>query len=367
MWALYLSLVSVGGDFMAFQWDILLLETGFLAVFFAPWQMGREKLGSPPTVALWLLRWLAFRLMLLSGVVKLASGDLTWRNFTALEYHYLTQPLPNPLSWYAHQMPVSAQRASCLAMFGVELLVPFFIFAPWRLVRAVAAAILIAFQLLIFATGNYTFFNLLTIALCLPVFGEYFPQPVSWRREAPGIVLALLLVPLSLLEIAARFHPDLPAWAEQPVDWVAPFRLTSSYGLFAVMTTSRPEIVVEGSLDGEQWLSYEFAHKPGDPRRAPTWVAPHQPRLDWQMWFAALSGPDQARWFQRFLLRILEGSPEVLSLLRNDPFPGRPPKYVRALLYDYRFTTPEERAATGDWWHRTLKGTYFPAVSLKER
>jgi len=351
---------------MAFQWDVLLLETGFLAIFFAPWPLGREKPSPPPTVMLWLLRWLAFRLMFLSGLVKLTSGDPTWRNLTALQFHYQTQPLPNPIAWYAHQLPASVHKFACAGMFGIELLLPFFIFAPWRLVRAAAGTLLIAFQLAIVATGNYTFFNWLTIALCLLVFGEYFPKPV-WRREAPGILLALALVPLSLIETAVRFRADLPEWIEQPIGWAMPFHVVNSYGLFAVMTTTRPEIIVEGSHDGEQWAAYEFPHKPGDPRRAPTWVAPHQPRLDWQMWFAALSGPQRTPWFHRFVIRLLEGSPDVLRLLRNNPFPGRPPKYVRARLFEYRFTTPQERAATKDWWYRTPRGSYFPPVSLKER
>lgn len=354
---------------MAFQWDVLLLETGFLAIFFAPWPLGlekpREKSAPPPTVMLWLMRWLAFRLMFFSGVVKLTSGDPTWRNLTALQFHYQTQPLPNPVAWYAHQLPASIHKYSCAGMFGIELLLPFFIFVPWRLVRGVAAALVIAFQLAIVATGNYTFFNWLTIALCLLVFGEYFPKPVSWGREVPGIALALILVPVSLLETAARFRTDVPEWVESPIQWVSPFHLVNSYGLFAVMTTTHPEIIVEGSHDGEQWQAYEFPHKPGDPRRAPTWVAPHQPRLDWQMWFAALSGAQRTPWFHRFVIRLLEGSPDVLRLLRNNPFPGRPPQYVRARVYEYRFTTPQEKAATQDWWYRTPRGSYFPPVSLK--
>jgi hypothetical protein len=364
-WALYLSLVSVGGPFMAFQWDALLLETGFLTIFFAPWPLGREKPAPPPVVMLWLMRWLAFRLVFLSGVVKLASGDPAWRDLSALQYHYQTQPLPNAISWFAHQLPGPVHKASCAAMFGIELLVPFVIFVPWRLARTAAAALLIAFQLAILATGNYTFFNWLTIALCLLILGDYVPRPMVWRREAQGLTLALTLIPLSLAQSAARFRVDLPVWVRRPVERVAPFQLSSSYGLFAVMTVRRPEIIVEGSLDGEEWQAYEFRHKPGDPRRAPTWAAPHQPRLDWQMWFAALSGPQGTPWFHRFVIRLLEGSPGVLRLMRSDPFPGRPPKYVRARLFEYRFTTPQEKAATGDWWRATPRGIYFPAVSLK--
>jgi hypothetical protein len=363
LWVLYLSLVSAGRDFMAFQWDILLLETGFLALFFAPWQWGREQLSEPPVTVLWLLRWLMFRLMLLSGAAKLLSRDPTWRDFTALQVHYQTQPIPNVPAWYMHQLPGWFHQLSLLAMFGIELLAPFLIFAPWKRVRYTATAVLAAFQVLLILTGNYAFFNLLTLALCVPLLGDFLPQPKSWRREAAGLALALLIVPLSLLEMAARFGVNLPQWADRAIQWQAPFHLVNSYGLFAVMTTTRPEIVIEGSHDGAAWQAYEFRYKPGDPRRPPPWVAPHQPRLDWQMWFAALGPSQQSPWFSRLVKRLLEGSPEALRLLKSNPFSGRPPRFIRAQLYDYRFTTRSEKAASGDWWRRQLLGEYFPAVS----
>ncbi len=345
-YVLYLSLVTVGQDFLSFQWDILLLEAGFLAIF----------LGYSPAIV-WMFRWLLFRLMLLSGAVKLLSGDPAWRTLTALQFHYQTQPLPTPLAWYAQQLPAWFQRASVAAMFAIELGAPFLIFAPRRL--RVFAGFSIAFlQVLILLTGNYTYFNLLTIALCVFLVDEetkaLAASPV--RRRIAMAVAALLLL-LSGGNLIAEFT------GLRPFD--PPWYLTSNYGLFAVMTTVRHEIIVQGSPDGTEWRDYAFPYKPGDVDRAPRWVAPHQPRLDWQMWFAALGSYRDNPWFVNFVRRLLQGSPEVLGLLSKNPFPDAPPRYVRALLYDYQFTNWAERRSTGAWWKREPKGTYLPAVSLQ--
>ncbi len=355
LWILYLSLVSVGQDFLSFQWDTLLLEAGFLTIFFSPWQLGFEKCSEPSPIPLWLLRWLAFRLTFLSGVVKLQSGDRTWRNLTALHFHYETQPIPNPAAWYMHQAPAWFHKMSTVAMFGIELIVPFLVFAPGRWRRA-GAWIMIGFQVLLIATGNYTFFNWLTITLCVTLLGE---TGATWRW--PAVIPAALLVLISLLEGAYRFDAKLPRWTEDMVQAVSPFHIVNSYGLFAVMTTTRPEIMIEGSDDGRTWKTFEFPYKPGDVRRAPPFVAPHQPRLDWQMWFAAFSNYEQHPWFTHLMSRILHGSPEVMELFERNPFPDHPPRYVRAMLYDYRFTAFGQK----DWWRRELLGVYFPAVSLR--
>jgi hypothetical protein len=361
---LYLSLCAVGQDFLSFQWDVLLLEAGFLAVFLDP---------SPARI--WLFRWLLFRLMFLSGMVKLLSRDPVWRNLTALHYHYETQPLPTPLAWYLYQLPLGFQRASTFLVFIVELAVPFLIFAPRRL-RMRGAALLILLQILILATGNYSFFNLLTIFLCLFLFDDAalgrilappspLPAPPSAVHRRVSVVLACAYFSITALQVVETVFGGVPAPAAALLRIVEPLRMMNTYGLFAVMTTTRPEIVVEGSNDGQNWQAYEFRYKPGDVRRAPPLVAPHQPRLDWQMWFAALGSHQQNPWFSRFLLRLLEGSPPVLRLLARNPFPNAPPRYIRALLYEYRFTTPEERRASGAWWKRELRNTYFPAVSLR--
>ncbi len=393
LWLFYLSLVSVGRDFMSFQWDILLLEAGFLSIFLAPWRFWAPYWGDPPKFStssppsptiLWLLRWLLFRLTFSSGAVKLLSGDPTWRDLTALNFHYETQPLPTPIAWYMNRLSEWFQEVSVGYVFVTELLVPFLIFAPRRL-RVAAAALISFFQLLIALTGNYAFFNLLTVVLCLLLLDDaflraFFPERIA-RRLMGSIkqtgkarsnrfliaTLAFSIISASGLQMAGMFLGGrrLPKSATQILAWLAPFHIVNGYGLFAVMTTSRPEIVVEGSQNGETWLEYEFKYKPGDLKRPPPWVAPRQPRLDWQMWFAALGDYNGSPWFVNFMARLLEGSPEVLALLRRNPFPAAPPRYVRALLYDYHFTDFATRSASGNWWRRELKGPYFPVASLR--
>ncbi len=340
LWLLYLSLANIGRDFLMFQWDALLLEAGFLAIW---WAGTRE----PQLAVMWLFRLLICRLMFLSGLVKLTSGDAAWSGLTALQHHFETQPLPTPLAWYAHQLPAWAHKAATVAMFGVELGLPLLILAP-RLVRFLAAAGFALLQVVILATGNYAFFNLLTLALCLTLLDDgAFGKPVE---PSPRLTV-LSFAPAAVL-VVSLFVPAMHR-----------LQLFNSYGLFAVMTVTRPEIVVEGSRDGEHWIAYEFPYKPGSLRRAPGVAAPHQPRLDWQMWFAALGTVRENPWFVAFLERLLEGSPQVVSLLEANPFPDAPPKYVRARLYEYKFT--ERGSAGGAWWRREFKGEYCPAISLR--
>lgn len=408
LWVLYLSLVSVGREFLSFQWDALLLETGLLAVFFAPgrlWPRGNRS-REPSGLVLWLLRWLLFRLMFASGCVKLVSGDPAWRNLTALTYHYETQPLPTWVGWYAAQLPVSFHKASTIVMFVIELVLPFLIFAP-RQIRKIPFVAFVALQVMILLTGNYCFFNLLTIGLCLLLLDDAglkglwarlarrrhrlakpsprgVAEPVSIRAEPgantsrrlgyswqwPGfwaVPLACLALLLPLLEFAALFgwKRAWPAPVATVWNWAAPFRSFNSYGLFAVMTTSRPEIIVQGSNDGVTWLEYQFKYKPGDVRRRPRFVEPYQPRLDWQMWFAALGDYRRNPWFVNFCVRLLQGSPAVLGLLERNPFPTGPPRYVRAVVCDYHFTSLATRRQTGAWWQREERGEYLPVISLR--
>jgi hypothetical protein len=381
-WFFYLSLSAICRDFMMFQWDILLLETGFLAIFLSPLRFlpqGPRGPG-PESTVVWLMRWLLFRLVFGSGVVKLMSGDLAWRHLTALTCHYQTQPLPTWVGWYAHQLPVLFQKASCFIVFIMELIVPFLFLAPRRF-RQAGAALTVGFQILIMLTGNYCFFNLITIALCLLLLDDAC-RPVSYLRGffgggrssgwrwPKGVVapMAALILILSGVEWAGTFQ-IYAAWMKPSVGLaqaLSPLRLVNGYGLFAVMTTTRPEIIVEGSDDGQTWLPYEFKYKPGDLSRKPAFVEPHQPRLDWQMWFAALGSYRQNIWFISFCSHLLRGSPDVLALLKKNPFPAAPPHYIRALVYDYCFNSIETRKATGHWWSRQLKGFYCPVLALRQ-
>src|SRR5437867_1029594 len=393
LWLSYLSLTIVCREFLGFQWDNLLLETGFLAILAAPLGLrcGLALSREPPRLVQLLVRLLLFRLIFSSGVVKFASGDPNWRNFTALQYHYETQPIPNSLSWYMHQLPASFQKLSCTVTFFCELLVPLFVFAPRRL-RYFAFAGIVGLQVLLELTGNYAFFNWLTIVLCVPLLDDS-AWPGRWREKLaagrevvrrPGsrgvgaaaaprwpvwitAPLSIVIFIVGTVHLAGSFRKRI-AWP-RPVlaltSAISPLRSVNGYGLFMVMTTRRPEIIIEGSNDGKTWLPYEFKWKPGDLKRRPPWVAPHQPRLDWQMWFAALADYRSNPWFLDFLTRLLQGSPDVLALLERNPYPSSPPRYIRASIYDYRFTSWDERRPDGSWWLREYKGLYCPVVSLR--
>jgi lipase maturation factor 1 len=383
LWLFYLSLVNIGQDFLAFQWDILLLEVGFLAIFLAPFHLlpRTSRQRAPSTVVIWLFRWLLFRLLFSSGLVKLLSGDPNWRNLTALSYHYWTQPLPTPLAWVMAQLPLWFMQLSTAFTFLVELVVPFLFFMP-RQARFVGGLLTIALQVLILLTGNYTFFNWLTLALCILLFDDdalrrFVPRRLrDIQQRKPSIIKRVIVVPMAvvLLFVSSlrlinllnpRISPNnLPPVFAQLYNRVSGLYLTNGYGLFAVMTTTRPEIIIEGSNDGMNWLPYEFPYKAGDVNRIPAYVAPYQPRLDWQMWFAALGDYRSNPWFVSFAHRLLQGSPDVLALLAYNPFPDVPPTYIQAQLYQYNFTDLAEHGETGAWWTRQLVSTYLPPLSL---
>jgi len=363
-WALYLSLSAIGSDFMSFQWDVLLLEAGLIACFL------------PSRGAIWLLRFLLIKLMVQSGLVKLFSGDPAWRNFTALTYHYWTQPLPTPIAWWFDKLPLWFHKISCGVLFAIELVAPITIPLPRRL-RAAGALAIATLMVLIAATGNYGFFNLLTIVLCIACLDDRFfnvngsdrvlvKQAPSMARKSIFAAIAACSLTIGVFETLSIVGVPPPS----PIRWiegiVSPFRSFNRYGLFAVMTKSRHEIAIEISLDGSDWREWPFGYKPSDPRRAPPWVAPHMPRVDWQMWFASLSEPSDSPWFANLLFRILDGSSPATALLGPNPL-GREvrPLYARAVRYETAFSTRAQRRADGSWWTRTRKGLYFPVVSLK--
>lgn len=383
-WLVYLSLYTVGGIFLRFQWDILLLETGLLGILLAQGELRpRFELEKPvPRSLILLLRWLLFRLMFMSAVVKLTSGDASWWNLSALGYHFESQPLPMPTSWYMHNLPMFFHRMSGLVMFAIELVLPFLIFAPRR-PRTIVAAVFIWFQLLIVATGNYTFFNWLTILLCVPLLddsylsqfvGPHFLVSKAGRRYARDLTkrdvmvngtIAALIITLSTAHMMGRFfgYRQLPGVVQQAIVFTNPIHITSAYGLFAVMTKGRREIILEGSDDGKSWQPYEFRWKPDRPEERPRIVAPHQPRLDWQLWFAALADYRTQPWLTATMSRMLEGSEPVLNLFADNPFPHAPPRYVRAMIWDYRFSRADEEI--DDWWVREHPRLYAPVMSRK--
>ena len=374
-WIFYLSIFNVAQPFLGFQWDTLLLETGFLSLFLVSWRGNiNEPESSPSWFIIFLLRLLLFRVVFSSGVVKLLSQDPTWADLTALYYHYETQPLPTWVGWYTHQLPQGFQEFSVVCVFVIQLGVVFLIFGPRR-IRYIGCAALVFFDVLIILTGNYGFFNLLTIALCLLLLDDsVFSRWLSTKGEKSKVSVFVIqkksLLKVGLLGVCIMLyavpllttnHPSIYVYISKAI---RPFHIFNSYGLFAVMTTSRPEIIILGSDDRENWFPYEFKWKPGNVEKKPKFVAPHQPRLDWQMWFAALSNYERNPWLIQFMTRLLQGSPVVIALLENNPFPDTPPRYLQAVIYEYQFTNSEIRNRDNSWWTRKLLRPYTPILSL---
>lgn len=472
LWMLYFSLYQVGQTFLWFQWDILLLEAGFLTILVAPFNLQipvkRFRLSfyhQHDSITLWLVRWLLFRLMFMSGVVKLTSGCPTWWDLTALNWHFESQCIPTPLAWWWHHLPEWFLKLSVVATYIIEIAVPFLFFAPVRSLRLFSFWSQVLLQLLIIITGNYNFFNVLTITLCVSllddeflgyrhkkkpssivnklacvaVFGYLGYQTVKqfglvlkddftidskiafskkdydrflgvvvpwtiwfgafsfafevlialvrcytevkgtfWKNWAAIQCLIFTVVAASVFAISlvpySSLHKEgqkiVPVQAKSLHARVNSFHLTSSYGLFRRMTGvgGRPEVVIEGSNSRDSgWREYEFFYKPGDINRRPPVVAPHQPRLDWQMWFAALGSYQHNPWFLNLAYRLLTNEKDVLELIQYNPFPDKPPKYLRAQLYKYHFSKDGKRKKdSGTWWSREHTGEYMPIVTKDE-
>ncbi len=366
-WLCWLSFVNIGQDFLSFQWDTLLLEVGFLLIFLEkPGLRPRPPgLDIPPLLIRLALTFLLARLIFSSGIVKLLSGDPTWSDLSAMTYHFETQPIPNPLSWFIHQLPHPLLNLSTIFTFVIELLLPFTLLFPQPKVRLTASLGFLSLMLLIALTGNYAFFNLLTIALCLTLIdNRFFPTsllpktvplpwtPVPWRHLASlaALLHLSLAIPILLSTLQLLPRASQSTWQNS----FAPWHLTSGYGLFAVMTTRRPELILERSSNGIQWQPIQFSYKAGPADRLPPQIAPFQPRLDWQMWFAALSAErgQLPGWFTPFLKKLQKGESEVWNLLPSQPHSSGN-DYLRLRLDQYHFTTPSERSSTGNWWRIT--------------
>ncbi len=405
LWLIYLSLVLTGDPFMNFQWDILLLEAGFLSLLVSAWRW-REPLLRPPPItprrrlALYLVWFAAAKLIFLSGWVKLAwatdAHPEWWPDHTAMLYHYQTQPIPTWTAWFMHQLPAWFHQFSVWPMYLIELVLPFLVFLGYRL-RAVAGAGFILLMILILLTGNYTYFNLLTIVMSLPLFADRLwtrsgegetsaatdgDRPrLATRWVALGVASpALLLVAFLNLHVVLTDlhraprpllrHDLTPAWADAWAAKLAPFRLCSGYGLFRTMTTERPEILLQGSTDGVTWRTYDIRWKPARPEERPRFVAPHQPRVAWQLWFAALERrfhprSRNAHWIQAMVLKLLQGDDTVQALFVENPFPEGPPRFLRARLHRFEFTDWTEWRASGRWWRQEPIGDYLPVIQLR--
>lgn len=363
---LYLSLFHAGQTFLTFQWDTLLLEAGFLAIFLT---------AGPTHLLIFLFHWLLFRLRFMSGVAKLLTDDPSWANFTTLDYYFETQPLPHIGSWYFQQLPHWLHHAGVGFVFFTELVVPFFIFLP-RKFRLFAAAMTLLMQLLIIASSNHNWINLLTIVLCLFLLDDAilkkmvpaFLRPQHFRAYSKSRitytlpVFAVLIIFSSLTVFSNIAIGDrVPATLRQTADIIRSWGIGHAYHVYPTMQTERQELQVEGSYDGKEWKAYEFKYKPGPLAKAPVFNVPHQPRLDWMMWFVPPRSDEFMYFYSRFLEKLEQGSPQVLDLLEYNPFPDKPPTYTRTQAYLYKFTNFEEKEKTGNWWKYEYLGI-FPYV-----
>lgn len=363
-WVLYLSIVNVGQTWYAFGWESLLLETGFLAIFLGPAHT------SVPTLVLWLLLWLLFRLEFGAGLIKM-RGDRCWRDLTCLYFHHETQPMPGPLSWHFHHLPRWMHRVEALANHGAQLVVPFVLFAP-QPAAGVAAGIVIVTQGWLMISGNFSWLNALTITLAVSaVSGTAVGVSAPDNLTAPPLWYGTLIIAVTAGIAVLSYWPvrNLLGRGQVMNYSFNQFHLVNTYGAFGSVTRDRYEVIVEGTdadaLSADTvWREYEFKGKPGNPYRRPPQVAPYHLRLDWQLWFLSLSPRYGGRWLPVFVRKLLDGDPDVRRLLRHDPFDGRPPTFLRARLFHYRFTTPAEKAETRAWWVREPVGTVVRTCRL---
>src|SRR5579884_2858443 len=367
LWTLYLSFVNVGQTFYSFGWESILLEAGFYAIFLG----GRYT--DPPVVVLWLERWLLFRVMFGAGLIKL-RGDPCWRDLTCLNYHYETQPMPNPLSWFFHWAPRWTHTAGVGFNHFCELIVPVAYFLP-QPIASIAGILTIVFQGLIMASGNLAWLNFMTIVLAIPLLDDrvfFFLSSLkpSAIRE-PHLVHQIAILAVAALVVWLSINPvrNMLSPGQIMNTEYNPYHLVGTYGAFGGITRTRYEVIIEGTDDpapgtSTKWREYEFKAKPGDLSAMPPQIAPYHLRIDWLMWFAAMGSYYEQPWFVPFIAKLLQGDPATLSLLGRNPFPDHPPKFIRADLYEYHFTTPEERHRTGRWWKRQFTAEYFPTISL---
>lgn len=371
LWAMYLSIVNVGQTWYGFGWETMLLETGALAVF-----LGNAR-TAPPVLVLWLLRWLLFRLEFGAGLIKM-RGDPCWRDLTCLYYHHETQPMPGPLSWFFHRLPRPLHRVETAANHVAQLVAPVLLFTP-QPVATWAALAMIVTQLWLVLSGNFSWLNWLTIVIAVSVvdaselgLGDVVGPPAG--VAGPPVWFQVLVIAMTVAVLVLSYRParNLLSRRQRMNTSFEPLHLVNAYGAFGSITRVRHEVVIEGTSDAvltpqTEWREYDFRGKPGDVRRMPRPFAPYHLRLDWLMWFAALSPGYAGRWFGPFVERLLENDPDTVRLLRRNPFPDAPPAHIRARLFRYRFTTWRELRETGAWWDREPVRQYLPPTALRGR
>lgn len=370
LYLLYLSIMNVGQVFYGFGWESMLLEAGFLAIL-----LGTNRMAVPLPM-IFLLRWMLFRVEFGAGLIKL-RGDPCWRNLTCLNYHHETQPLPNPLSCYFHHLPNSFHKLEVVGNFAAQLVVPWGLFFP-QPVAGISGALIILTQMWLFISGNYSWLNVLTMLLAVPSFTNAQLHPIVRMQLPSGLTSPIayewVIVVFSGVVLVLSYWPVHNMLSRRQIMNTSfnPYHLINTYGAFGSVTKTRYEIVIEGTeeeaaLEQTKWKEYEFKAKPGNPQRHPRQIAPYHLRLDWLIWFAAMSPVYdylQHPWFIILIQKLLQNDPATLKLLAGNPFP-QGPRIIRARLYRYRFATADERRATRQWWVRSLAGEYLPPVSLR--
>lgn len=378
LWVLYLSIVNVGQTFYAFGWETMLCEAGFFAAFLGPLNL---QISIIPVLA---LRWMLFRTELGAGLIKI-RGDECWRNLTCLYHHFLTQPLPNPLSWYFYYIPKPFLKGGVLFSHFVQLAAPFGLFGPQR-IAFFAGILIILHQFMLIISGNYSWLNWLTVVLALmassdQVIGRFIPLSASFYLTRPPL-FNYVLYALAAMTVLLSVQPAMNFFSKYQLmnSSYNSLRLVNNYGAFGTITKERYEVVIAGTNDDvvtseTKWKEYEFKAKSGDVKRMPPQIAPYHLRLDWLMWFLPFSvtvednsfvSAGYELWFIRLIEKLLQGDQKTTKLLRFNPFADKPPAFIRARYYLYQYTTPEERKTTGAWWKRRLIGDYLKPVSLRD-
>jgi lipase maturation factor 1 len=365
---LHLSIISIGQDFWGFGWEGFLLEISYNAFFLS--------LTDQPNLLVWIsINLLLFRFHFEAGTSKIESGDPNWRNLTALKFHYQSQPLPNTIAWYIYKLPLGFHKFSTFKMFFIELVIPFFALFGTPEMRLGSFVLFFGLQFFIWFTGNFSYLNYLTVVLSVILIANTYLelffgappmlQPTHWILDNFLSLAGLGLIFLQIIALWNHYSPTITT--RKILRYIYHLHIANRYGIFAIMTTDRYEIIIEGSDDETEWKEYYFWHKPSELTRRPRRISPYQPRIDWQAWFLPFGAFEEQDWFKSLLICLLKGSPSVLSLLRHNPFPEKPPQFIRAQIYLYEFSDQKTKKKLGFWWTRQYLGPYSPTYKLNKQ